>query len=47
MVDRQVSEAKERIRTQKSIIEGLRVKAYDTASAECLLNNLVGIERIF
>jgi len=47
MVDRQLSEAKERIRAQKRSIEGLRVKGYDTASAECLLNNLVGIERIF
>ena len=47
MVDRQLSEAKERIRAQERSIEGLRVKGYDTASAECLLNNLVGIERIF
>ena len=39
--------AKERIRAQKRIIEGLRVEGYDIASAECLLNNLVGIERIF
>ena len=47
MVDRQLSEAKERIRAQKRIIEGMRVKEHGTASAECLLNNLVGIERIF
>jgi hypothetical protein len=47
IVDRQLSEAKGRIRAQKLIIEGLRIKGHDTASAECLLNNLVEIERIF
>ena len=47
MVDRQLSEAKERIRVQKRNIEGLRIKGHDTASAECFLNNLVGIEVIF
>ena len=47
IVDRQLSEAKERIRAQKRIIEGMRVKGHGTARAECLLNNLVGIERIF
>jgi hypothetical protein len=47
MVDRQLSEAKERIRAQKRNIEGLRIKGHDTATAECLLNNLVGIEGIF
>jgi len=47
MVDRQLSEAKQRNRAQKRIIEGLRIKGHDTVGAECLLNNLVGIERIF
>jgi hypothetical protein len=47
MVDRQLCDAEARIRAQKCLIERLRIKGHDTASAECLLNNLVGIERIF
>jgi hypothetical protein len=47
MVDRQISEARERIRFQKNIIERLRIKGYDTTRAESLLSNLVGIQRIF
>jgi hypothetical protein len=42
MEDRQLFEAKERIRVQKRIIEGLMVKGHDTASAECLLNKSDG-----
>jgi hypothetical protein len=47
MVNRQLSAAKERITAQKRLIERLGIKGHDTASAECLLNNLLGIERIF
>src|SRR6516165_10991585 len=47
MVDRQLSEAKERIRAQKHNVERLKVKGQDTGPAESLLGNLVGIEGIF
>ena len=47
VVNRQLSDAEERIRAQKCLIGRLRIKGHETASAECLLNNLVGIERIF
>jgi len=47
MVDRQISEARERIRAQTDIIERLRVKGHDTSWAERLLGNLVGIQEIF
>jgi len=40
MVDRQLCDAEARIRAQKCLIERLRIKGHDTASAECLLNNL-------
>jgi hypothetical protein len=47
MVDRQISEARERIRAQTDIIERLKIKGYDTMWAERLLGNLVGIQEIF
>jgi len=47
MVDRQISEARERIRAQKNIIERLKIKGHDTTRAESLLGNLVGIQTIF
>jgi hypothetical protein len=47
MVDRKLSEAKDRISAQERLVERLRIEGHDTASAECLLNNLMGIERIF
>lgn len=47
LVDRQISEAKERVRAQKSIVERLRIKGLDTARAESLLGNLVGIQEMF
>ena len=47
MVDRQISEARQRVGVQKNIVERLRIKGYDTTRAESLLNNLVGIQRIF
>ena len=47
MVDRQISEARDRVRVQEKIIERLKIKGYDTTGAESLLSNLVGIQRIF
>jgi hypothetical protein len=47
MVDRQIFEARERIRAQTDIIERLRIKGYDTMWAERLLDDLVGIQEIF
>jgi hypothetical protein len=47
MVDRQLSEARARIRAQKKIIEGLRINGRDTMRAEHSLGNLVGIQGIF
>jgi hypothetical protein len=40
MVDRQISEARERIRAQTDIIERLRIKGRDTTRAERLLSNV-------
>jgi hypothetical protein len=47
MVDRQISEATERIRAQTDIVERLRIKGHDTTRAERLLRNLVEIQEIF
>jgi hypothetical protein len=47
MVDRQISEARERIRAQKGIIEGLKISGSDTNREDRLLSNLVGIQGIF
>ena len=47
MVDRQISEARERIRAQTDIIERLRIKGHDITRAERLLGNLVEIREIF
>ena len=47
MVDRQISEARERVRAQKDIIEGLRIRGSDTDREDRLLGNLLGLQRIF
>jgi len=47
LVDRQISEAKDRIRAQRDIIERLRIKGLDTKRAESLLRNLVAIQEMF
>jgi hypothetical protein len=47
MVDRQISKARNRVRAQKDMIEGLRIKGHDTKREDRLLSNLVGIQGIF
>jgi len=47
MVDRQISEARERIRAQRNLIQRLSIMGHDTKRDESLLTNLVGIQEIF